>query len=313
MEIGIDVGGTKTHVLIAHGDGTEHEVVVPTAQWRIGDLLEDPANAVRLVGLFADAVHTPVATPLVVGAHGCDSEAMRVEFERRLRHAYPGPVRALNDAALLAPAAGLAEAICLIDGTGSVVFGVDAHGEFVITGGYGAILGDPGSAPALVREAIKAVLFARDEGQEPDALAIALMQHYATDDLPALALSFSSDFSLTRWGGAASLVFAAVEDGSSIAAHVIDAAAAELALSVHHARQLGALGGTVVAAGGVITNQVLMRDRLRHHLALVEPTLDLLVLTTPPVRGAVALAKKLPHNNRNTVQGGMNATHSQAV
>jgi glucosamine kinase len=313
VEIGIDVGGTKTHVLIANDDATEHEFVIPTSDWRVGSLLEDPGNITRLVQTFSHLIPRPEITPLVVGAHGCDSEDMRVEFQRLLHEAYAGPVQALNDAALLANACGIPHAISLIVGTGSIVFGTDARGNFIVTGGYGAILGDPGSAPALVREAIRAVLIAHDSGKPLDPLGIMLMEHYRASDLPELALNFSSEILLTRWGGAASVIFDAAAQGSALALQVVDRAAAELAVSVHDAVAKGALGTTVIAAGGVVTNQVLMLERISHHIGVVEPNLDLIVLREPPVRGALALAHQLSQQNSTIIKGERNEEQKQTI
>jgi len=68
--VGIDIGGTKTHVLVEDDDRVIlHERVVPTSAWKCGGLLDDEENATRLLATFAD-VADAASAPMVVGAHG---------------------------------------------------------------------------------------------------------------------------------------------------------------------------------------------------------------------------------------------------
>lgn len=292
MMVGIDVGGTKTHLLFSD-DGMEYETVVPSATWRVNGLLSDPENAHRLSALVLREVGTPRQTPLVVGAHGCDTAEQCEMFLQWLKRDYPGPIRVLNDAELLAPAAGVPNAICLIVGTGSIVVGRTADNSPIVAGGYGALLGDPGSAPALAREAIRKVLLAVDSGREGDHLQTILMTHFGVADASSLAYTFTAVPDASSWGTLAPMIFEAAERGSDLASAAIEEACQELASSVHHVRRRGAIGNVVVCAGGVITNQPLMWQVVRRHIRARDPDVDVRLLTDPPVRGALVLAEEM--------------------
>lgn len=292
MIVGVDVGGTKTHVQIVDGAVVVDDFVVPTSSWVQGTLAEQDGNAGRLIDLFS---HLPGASDaaLVVGAHGLDSDAQVAAFDHQLGRVHRGPFSTVNDVELVGPAAGLDESIQVIVGTGSKVVGRGPHGELLDAGGYGYLIGDPASAPAIAREAVRAVLWARDRGEAPDLLAHMLMAEMGADDIPTLAFLFGEEATLARWASLGPLVFDAADGGSSIAADVIAEAAAVLAQDVLHVAGRGATGEVVVCAGGVITHQP--RLFRAFEAAVVELGLGLKVtlLTAPPVQGAVALGRRL--------------------
>ena len=293
MLVGIDVGGTKTHVLAADEQGvTVLEQVVPTASWRHGGLVDDEGNVPRLLDLVA-ALPDAGAAALVVGAHGLDSERQTTEFAAALRRHHAGPSLAVNDVELLVPAAGFAEGLAMVVGTGSKVVGHDLQGRLVAAGGFGFLLSDWGSAPALAFASAKAVLDAHDAGAEPDPLAHALMTQVGAADLLGVAEAFSYDVDIHAWGARAPLIFEAAAAGSVLAAGVIDDAADLLARAVSHVLRRGAVGSDVVCAGGVITAQPRMFEAVRAAVARRSPGVHVHLLDVPPARGALALAGSL--------------------
>lgn len=292
MIIGVDIGGTKTHVRVEQAGGVVLDSLIPTSAWQHGGLLDDEENASRLVAIFA-GVEGAATAPLVVGAHGLDSERQALDFGRYLSARHRGPVRAVNDVELLAPAAGFDHAIAVIAGTGSKVVAHTAQGELVSAGGYGFLLSDPGSAAALAREAVRAVIDARDAGNAPDALARALMAHFGVQDEVALCYEFTAAATLASWAAIAPRVFAAADSGSELAVAVIDTAAQDLARGVGQVHDRGALGTDVVCAGGVIINQPRLYRALVRHVDDLGFGLSVHLIEVAPVAGAIALANQL--------------------
>jgi N-acetylglucosamine kinase-like BadF-type ATPase len=291
--VGVDIGGIKTHVRVVGDDSPARDSVVPSESWIVGMLASDPDNADRLVRLLPAEALT-AGSALVVGAHGLDSPAQVANFNRWLADAFPGVTLAVNDVALLAPAAGLGEAVCVVAGTGSKVVGHREDGSIVEAGGHGFLIGDPGSAPSLARDAMKSLLVAYDDGLPLDGLAEAMIAVHGHRDLPELWISmFIEDPSLTLWGSLAPAVFAAAEAGDGRALAVIDDHASQMAADVHRVIRRGALGDVVVCAGGVITRQRLLRDALWRHIDALDLGLSMRTLDVPPVAGAVALAQRL--------------------
>lgn len=287
--VGVDIGGTKTHLVLAADDGApQREAVVPTSSWR-----DTPADATALrdvivAQLGAAATNNPIA----VGAHGCDSTAQCRALEQALQALVDGPVTVVNDAELMPPAMGVPSAIGIAVGTGSIAVARGEAGELITAGGWGWLLGDEGSSAGIVREATRAVLADLDRGRPADALGRRLMAVFGAIDGPELFVAVTSSASAEEWGRHAAEVFAAADDGSSIAAHVIREAGEQLALLVGRLRLRGIRADAVVAGGAVIENQQRLRDAFRTAVAGEFPTMSIHVLDRPPVMGAIALARR---------------------
>jgi N-acetylglucosamine kinase-like BadF-type ATPase len=287
--VGADVGGTKIAIRVTEPGGA---VLVDTAYPAEGWSASPVDEAARwLVDHFARAVPPGAQIAAAgIGAQGCDTQAHCVELAAALS-ALDVPATVVNDAALLIPAAGLEEGIGVIAGTGSIGVGVDGAGAVLFAGGWGWVLGDEGSAPAIVREAAKAALSAEDAGIADDGLLAALLEHYTVPDAPSLARAVNDDPSPENWGPAAPAVFRAAAAGSPLALGVIDDAARSLTLLVSRLMERGARGDTVVAAGSVLVHQSRLVERFRARLARAHAGLTLRVLEVPPVAGAVELAR----------------------
>ena len=296
MQVGIDVGGTHTRIRVASGrPGVQpSEVTALSSSWLHGTLFADQANAARLLAMIPGDALGRADVPIALGVNGCDNRAQCALLTQWVRGSHPGPVLVVNDSELFGPAAGLARAISVVCGTGSIVVGRDANGELVKVGGHGWILGDPGAAPSLVRESVVAILAAHDAGAAPGPLAQALMKHYGSPDPVQLGYDFTADAGITNWGALAPLVFEAADDGDTLAAGVIESDARQLAADVVRLRAKGVDAEDVVAAGGVITAQPRLEQAFTAELSLVAPSLRVHLLRESPVVGALALARALP-------------------
>lgn len=291
MLVGVDIGGTKTHFAF-DDSGATSEKIVPTESWRRGAILEN-GNIERLLAELPQKLRRDPDARLVVGSRGCNSPDIVNGFERQVRAGWAGPSKVVNDAELLAPAFGPDAAICLVAGTGSIVHGRDGSDTFIRVGGHGWMFDDFGSAAGLTREAVRSVLQARDAGLPRDGLAEQLFAHFGLKNEEELSSEFYARPLLAHWAAAAPAVFAAAAAGSDRASNVIRQATAKLAQDVVHCRNRGALGHTVICAGGVISHQPMMLDLVKARLAELAPDLEAHLLTVPPVTGALALARNL--------------------
>lgn len=290
--VGVDVGGTKAAVLAEPlAGGPVVDVVIASEEWDAEPIEHGAAWIDRAVraALGPDAA----VAALAIGAQGFDSEATVVAMTERLHGlGYPA-VLCVNDAALLVPAAGMDSGIGLISGTGAIGVAQDGQGRFLASGGWGWVLGDEAGAAGIVRDATRAVLRAHDDGEPDDGLLGALLDSFGVADAERLARAANDDPTMDNWGPHAPAVFAAADGGSELAGTVISGAAAHLALLVDQLLRRGAVGTNVVAGGGVIAGQPRLRDALAAELAVRQPQLRLHILTDPPVRGALALARTL--------------------
>ncbi|MFF7844632.1 N-acetylglucosamine kinase [Streptomyces ossamyceticus] len=290
--VGIDVGGTKTHLRAVTGTETVADHVRTSRGWRP----HDPAAAIEWLAALVEEVLPKQVAPaaVAVGAHACETprqcEEIRLALEARLQV----PCLVVGDAELLVPAAGLDKGAALVAGTGSVAVGRRADGTPVQVGGWGAVLGDEGGAAGLVREAARAVWAAHDRGEDPDPLARLLIASFAVPEVPALgaALESATDMS-AEWGRHAPVVFEAAEQGSVLAHRVIDDGGRALASLVERLAARGVAVDDVVVAGGTILSRPALYSAfavaLTHTLPLARPQ----PLQVPPVEGAVAFARSL--------------------
>ena len=290
--VGVDVGGTKAAVRATTADGRlVADAVVTSAEW---DAEPVDVAAAWLLDVLTVALPTDARiAALAVGAQGLDNPRVADELENALRARGVTRVRCVNDAALLIPAAGLDSGIGLIAGTGAIAVGVDAAGGTMASGGWGWVLGDEAGAAGIVREATKVALLAHDDGAPDDGLLGALLVDFAVGDAERLARAVNDEPTMANWGPHAPAVFRAADGGSTLAAGVIVGAAEHLVRLVDQLRRRGALGETVVAAGGVITAQPRLADAVRARLADRHPDLRFVILYDRPVAGAVRLASRL--------------------
>ncbi|GHH72574.1 ATPase [Streptomyces sulfonofaciens] len=289
--VGADVGGTKIDIRVEALDGTVRAMVRrPAGDW---EAVPVEAAARRLVGDLRAAVPAGDEIAAVgIGAQGCDTQEHCAHLAEAVEAVGAVPAAVVNDAALLVPAAGLDHGIGLIAGTGSIGVGTDAAGNVLFAGGWGWVLGDEGSAPAIVRDATRAALAAHDTGLADDGLLAALLGHFGAADPPALARLVNDRPDPGLWGPGAPAVFRAADAGSALAAQVVDEAAEHLRTLVARLTGRGAVGGAVVAAGSVLVRQPRLARRLGALLALSHPGLTLRLLDVPPVIGGVALARR---------------------
>jgi N-acetylglucosamine kinase-like BadF-type ATPase len=294
--VGVDVGGTKTHIRVEATDRPCVDLVVPTRRWwRAGSSIAADGNADALIATLPEL--PPAGSALVVGAHGVDSDAVGRQFRANLQRIFPGTVRVLNDAALAGPAAGYPGAvITVISGTGSIVLSADADGNETRIGGHGYLLGDEGSAPALVAGLARALLRAADRGR-PDPIALAQLADAAGVPESAereedLASALHHHHSATDWGRLAPAVFAAADAGSPLAAAAVEAHAEELVELVNLHLAAGAHPEAVVLAGGVVTSQPRLAEAITTGIHRTHPDLPVVLLDTPPVAGAIELARR---------------------
>lgn len=296
--VGIDVGGTKTHMLWTGPGLGENEMIVPTSHWARTSVLQDPDNLAHLATLLSKHLGDLRGARIVLGLHGGDTAQQREVARESLAAALSAQVEVVNDAQLLGPAAGVDSCISVVAGTGAIVVGSDSTGAVLTADGYGWLISDGGSAPALAREAVIRVLRFADRHDSRAALneplGRALGLALGASDTFELAANFTAQPSATGWGALAPVVFTAARSGSTLAQEVIDRAGQDLAEGVHAVLSRGAVAQSVVAAGGVITNQPLLARSLRGALEAAEPPLPLHVLRQPPVRGALTLAMRRP-------------------
>ncbi|MFE2884261.1 N-acetylglucosamine kinase [Streptomyces sp. NPDC059272] len=292
LVVGIDVGGTKTHLRACAGTDVVTDHIRASSGWRPHDPV---AAADWLTAVVHDALPAHARPSAVaVGGHACETPRQCAGIRAALEERLGTPALVVGDAELLVPAAGLDKGVGLVAGTGSVAVGLLADGGRLQVGGWGAVLGDEGGAAGVVREAARAAWAAHDRGEAPDQLALGLVEAFAVAEVPALgaALESASDIS-ADWGRHARVVFTAADAGSLLAREVIAEAGQALAALVVRLAERGVPVDDVVVSGGTVLAQPRLYDALTAALAEHLPGARPQPIQVPPVEGAVALARSI--------------------
>ena len=295
--VGIDAGGTKTVAARATPDGQ----VVAQARRGGANLRTHGELAVEVVlhevmeavGAFDDGA--PVA--VCVGMAGVDrpDEAATVRGILR-RLGCRQRVVVVNDA-LIALVAGADRAcgICVVAGTGSIVYGVNVTGVAARAGGWGPVLADEGSGFSVGRQALAAVMRATDGRGPRTALVSAVLQHYGVSTPDALVQAIYGAADQRRQvASLGPVVEAARAEGDRVAEELLAQAADELARAAQSVAVRLSMRGDVfpfVLAGGMFVASPWMARALVARLGEVAPRATVMPWPVEPVRGAVVVAR----------------------
>lgn len=298
LVVGVDGGGSKTHVIVANGRGKELATLTGDASAvRPGEAL---ASAEVIGALVRDALAAAEVTDrpsvLVAGVAGTGREKERKALLRALQgEGIADDVTVVPDAEVaLTDAFGTDGAgILLISGTGSVAFGRGPTGTFKRCGGWGPDCGDEGSGAWIGRRALSVVTSSTDE-REPEtrlvgALMTALELESVEDLIPWAATATPKDLAAL-----AGHVGALAADRDLRANSICTVAAEELVLHVRTlARQLFVderAAVPVALAGGMLARGSFLRRLVEHRLKTAVPGSHLHGEDVVPARGAIKLA-----------------------
>jgi N-acetylmuramic acid 6-phosphate etherase len=297
LYLGIDGGGTHTVALLAGRGGTVlgRGTAGPSNRQAVGT-----GRALAALDEAVSAAFTATGRPRVPVASAClglagadrpEDQAVIREWAERVRLA--GQVEVTSDAAILL-AAGTPEGwgLVLIAGTGSIAFGRAADGRRARAGGWGYLLGDEGSAYALVLSALQAVARAADGRAPSTSLTERLLARLGVSQPQGLiAAVYRSGRDRADLAALAPLVVEAAED-DAVAAQIVEEEARELAQAgAAVARQLGWSGPVPVAlAGGLLLGSEGYRERMIQGLRSLGVLPAVVALVEEPAQGALRLA-----------------------
>ncbi|HZY86971.1 MAG TPA: N-acetylmuramic acid 6-phosphate etherase [Gemmataceae bacterium] len=301
LYLGIDGGGTHTVALLAGRGGVVlgRGTAGPSNRQAVGTARALAALDEAVSAAFAAAGRTrgPVASACLglAGADRAEDQAVLREWAARARLA--GQVDVTSDAAILL-AAGTPEGwgLVLIAGTGSIAFGRAADGRRARAGGWGHLLGDEGSAYALVMAALQAVARAADGRGPATGLTERLLAGLGVPQPQGLiAAVYRGGRDRADLAALAPLVVEAAQD-DAVAARVVEEGAQELARAgAAVAGQLGWDGPVPLAlAGGLLLGSAGYRERVLGGLRSLGVQPGAVARVEEPARGALQVALSLP-------------------
>mgnify|MGYP001139952961 CR=1 FL=1 len=294
--LGVDVGNTKSHALVADENGR----VLGFGEAGAGSWEAVGWDAARLVlhDIVAQALaQAAVSKDAVAGAGfgyaGYDWPEDRAGHMAMIASlSLPAPYTLGNDT-LVGLVAGAEEGwgIVVVAGTSNNCYGRDRRGREGRVTGAGSRFGEYGGAMEMVTRAIQAVALAWTRRGPATALSAAFMAHTgATDVADLLAGLIRRRYTLSS--AAAPLIFEVAARGDNVAQEVVAWSGRELgslATGVIHQLGLAAESFPVVLAGSLYKGGAPLIEPLRRTIQAVAPGATLVHLEAPPVVGGVLL------------------------
>jgi N-acetylglucosamine kinase-like BadF-type ATPase len=295
--LGADIGGTKTHALIADETG----MVVGFG--RAGPGNHEVVGYDGLVAALDTAVSQALAAASLVkqqiggagfGVAGYDWPSEQEPTLRAISSlGLQAPVEAVNDAilGLLAGATG-GWGVAVVSGTGCNCRGWDRsrQREGKVTG-HGMRMGEAAGASEVVDKALQAIAQAWTRRGPATQLAPAFLEHSGSRSVEELLENLTTNaIWVEAWG--APLVFQVAADGDPVARGIVRWAGCELgelACAVIRQLEFEGLAFDVVLIGGMFDSGPMLIEPMRQTIYALAPQARLVRLTVPPVIGAVVL------------------------
>ena len=294
--LGVDVGATKSHALIA--DETGRTVGFGTAGPGNYEVVgwEGLRLALRAV-VQAALVSADITKAQIAGAGygiaGYDWPAERQPTLQAIKSlGIDSPTALVNDA-IISLAAGASEGwgVVVIAGTSNNCRGRDRQGREGRVTGCGPLFGEYGGATELVARAVQAVAFSWMQRGPTTALTEAFLESTGARD----AAELLEGLALRRYqisAPAAPLIFQVAVEGDRVAQETIRWAGRELgslALGVIHQLGFETVDFDLVLAGSLYEGGPLLIEPMAGRIHAVAPGARFVRLMAPPVVGAVLL------------------------
>jgi N-acetylglucosamine kinase-like BadF-type ATPase len=295
--LGIDIGATKSHALIADEHGCavgfgeggpgNHEVV--GYQGLTATLQQVTSQALAAAGITRCQV---AVAGFGVAGYDWPSE-LPPTLEAIATLGLAAPLEVVNDTIIgLVAGAETGWGVAVIAGTSNNCWGWDAQHRIGRVTGNGGMFGEHGGSGELVQEAVAAVAKAWTRRGPPTALTEAFCRLVGASSDADLLEGLSQGW-YDIGAAAAPLVFQTAEAGDPVALGVVRWAAVELAsLANGVIRQLHLEDQTfdVVLVGSMYNGGLLLLEPMRAAVQAAAPGARFVRLTVPPVVGAVLLA-----------------------
>lgn len=304
--LGVDGGGTKTHIALMNNDGTVKfegfagpsnplRVGVETA---VGNISKAVSEACDLGG--ASRGDIVAATLGLAGVRRADlRQRVRESFVKRL-----GIKKAdvITDAEIALYGTTLGEpGLVVIAGTGSICLGKNRSGEIAISGGWGPLAGDEGGGVGIAQKALHTVAKASDGRGSPTILSERASEYFRASGPENLIVAiYSPQVDNTRIAGFARLVVETAREGDKIAVEILEEAGSELGLAAcavikklkldNTKIPIGCVG-SIFKAGKLLTNPML---KIIHNCA---PEACLTEALMPPAHAAALMSLNRPRND----------------
>lgn len=299
--IGIDGGGTKTHLLCTSLDGE----VLAEVYGGSSNLCSNSYKIVyeNLSGLFekmyeALSEETEILSVCLgtAGLIAVDAKEQLTEMLKLLTRAPVIQVIGDMEPALIANVQDEA-GVLIISGTGAIGYGMDLNQRTYRSGGWGHIVGDEGSAYWIAMQGIRYALRGYDgRGPKTELYEAFKSELGVTSHQAFISMLYQVDFNKLKMASLSRVVAQVAERGDEVAQIVLKEAGielAQLAKSVIEKLKFSQLNDfKIVCAGSVLVKNNLVRSEFNGKIKEEYPQARVGLIETEAAWGAVKLALK---------------------
>lgn len=299
--MGIDGGGTSLRIAITDGamqviSSLKTSASNPNLVGK--DQAQKHIRAAILSCLRRAEVSPQAIQSAAIGIAGASAEHSRDWLIATLEPILPDSLLVAASDLEIALVGALAKrhGLLLLAGTGSAAFGISPAGRRLQIGGWGYLLGDPGSSYWIGRQALQQLIDCYDrvgggvDAKRDDPLFDCILQGLGISNHRRIVdwLYRSQSPPATRIADIARIVLALAEDGNWPALNILQAAAIQLVRQTKLLMQrLDYPGAEIAFAGGLLEKDNLLSVDVARRLGLEQRP----IARHPPVIGAALLAK----------------------
>jgi N-acetylglucosamine kinase-like BadF-type ATPase len=303
--LGIDGGGTKTKGVIADKTG---KVIAQHTVGASNPNSIDPSVIEQEIKMLLHTLKEQADTEFqhlsaaFAGMSGVDREEDQIKMKRILGRLLPPDTRLIIDndglSALYSGTLGKS-GIVNIAGTGSITFGINSDGQRARVGGWGYLIGDPGSGYEIGKYALQAIFQAYDGCGEKTRLTELILERIGVQSPPNL-IEKIYELGMARKSIAplSQLVVKAADEGDEVAQRVLLKAGGEMADAINCLlRKLFSKANEqeaiyIVLAGGVYRRSDWFVPTIKTAILKSGYNTEIVVPEVPPVVGALVAAWK---------------------
>ena len=291
--LGIDGGGTKTTAAVS--DENSNIIAKATGKtinfYSVG-MEASRRNLKEVIDELIKKLGTDCFEAAFIGCSALDDEADKATLDALCGGIINANKIAMNSDVYVAlkSANGNCVAVC---GTGSMAVGEKADGSIAVTGGWGHIIGDEGSAYSIAVNALKKCCLLCDKNESAPLLKAA-ENYFGVDNFrKAIDIIYSAETAKDFIAGFAANVAALANENCEVSKNIIASEAKAYAQTV--ITLIGELENCPVVSlyGGVFQHNPTFRAEFEKELKTVYPEIKTEILDMPPEEGALKSAREL--------------------
>jgi N-acetylglucosamine kinase-like BadF-type ATPase len=306
--LGVDGGGTKTHIALMNetGEVTCEGFAGPSNPLRVG-VETAVANIIKAINEACDngAVSRGDIVSATLGLAG----VRRADLRQRVRESFQKRLgvrrtEVITDAEIALYASTLGKpGLVVIAGTGSICLGKNEEGKMAISGGWGPLAGDEGGGVGIAQQALHSVAKASDGRGEPTRLSQKAAEYFRASGPENLIVAiYSPQVDNSRIAGFARLVVETAQTGDPVAVEILQDAGRELGLAacaVIDKLKLGRRKIPIGCVGSVFNAGELLTEPMLEKVSECAPLAYLTQPLMPPAHAAALMAHNSAKNGRN--------------